>query len=316
MIKSILAIDSSAISQEKFNEIYFNNTKPIQLCGLDLSMPLYHKWTFDFFKKFGSNFLCQVGDNLQDPATITRKLSISEYINTIQQGDVCPYMIGWSYQKDCPELDEDFSLPNVQPQDFITMLPKHLQFRRRWIFFGKKGLESDLHIDCFCTSAWILMARGSKTFRGISPLHQQDIAMGSSLFDPMVVEQLSQKKIEIHEFKLTPGTILYIPTGWIHQIRNEDDNIMVTGGFTADKHVFRFFNNFHEFILRDSRESEEIYHHYLKNILEPQSLSPQIIDAIINDLAFTQQRINELNEKITTYETLLANARRAKVCMN
>lgn len=315
MIKSISAIDSSAISQEKFNEIYFNNTTPIQLKGLDKTMPLFRKWTFDYFEKIAANFSCQVADDLNDPATITRKISLGEYLHLLQSDAFCPYMIGWSYQKDCPQLDEDFHLPAFHPEDFISNLPTHLQFRRRWIFFGKKGIQCDLHIDCFSTSSWILMAQGTKTFRGISPLHQHAIAMGSSLFNPEIVDDLTRKNIDIVEFKLTPGTILYIPTGWVHQIQNEEDNIMVTGGFTADKHVFRFFNNFHEFILRDSRESEKIYHHYVKNVVNPHALSAEVIEAIRNDLYFTQQRINELNEKTATYEQLLSAAGRAAVCL-
>jgi hypothetical protein len=306
-IRKISPINNNSITQEEFNEIYFTNTTPVQLTDLDKTMPIFKKWSFDYFKEIGKNFMCQVSDNLNEPAKITRKLPISEYISLIQSGEKCPYMIGWSYQKDFHQLDEDFSLPKIQPFDFINTLPRHLQFRRQWIFFGKKDINSDLHIDCFSTSAWILMAQGTKTFRGISPLDRHHIDMGSSLFDEQVIAYLNEKRVAILEFKLTPGTILYIPTGWVHQIKNEEDNIMVTGGFTSDKHVFRFFHNFHETILRDSRESEQIYLTYLNKFIDqPQTLSPEVIDSIERDLNLTQMRIEELHQKIGVYKTLLS----------
>lgn len=307
-IRTISPINNNSITQEQFNEIYFNRTTPVQLCGLDKTMPIYQKWSFDYFKEIGKNFTCQVSDNLNEPANITRKLPINEYISLMQNSDNCPYMIGWSYQKDIHQLDEDFSLPNIQPFDFINRLPKHLQFRRRWIFFGKKNINSDLHIDCFSTSAWILMAQGTKTFRGISPLDRHHINMGSSLFDEQVIIDLNEKNVEILEYKLTPGTILYIPTGWVHQIKNEDDNIMVTGGFTSDKHIFRFFHNFHEAILHDSRESEQIYLTYLSGLVaQPQTLSAEVIDSIENDLNLTQMRVDELHQKISIYQKFLGS---------
>lgn len=130
--------DVASVENHQFEETFFNKTQPVQYANLNSDMPAYKKWSFEFFKARCSEILCQVSDNLEDPANITRKISISEYIDLMKNGEQCPYMTGWSYQKSLPELDEDIFFPKFHPDDFIDRLPKRMQFRRRWVFFGKK----------------------------------------------------------------------------------------------------------------------------------------------------------------------------------
>ncbi|MBS9425038.1 cupin-like domain-containing protein [Photorhabdus caribbeanensis] len=299
-------IDINSITRDKFEDIYFNQTLPVQFSGMNMDMEIYKKWSFDFFKEKGREILCQVSDDLNDPANITRKIPISDYIEIIQKGEDCPYMTGWSYQKTLPELDNDFILPNWHPEDFINKLPKHMQFRRRWIFFGKKGINCDLHIDCFSTSAWILMVKGIKIFRAISPSSRHNIKMGDSLFDDKIIKRLHKKQIRILEFILKPGTILYIPTGWVHEIHNAEDNIMVTGGFTAKQHSIRFFHNYQSYISKDTYSSEIAFKNYINDIYHPEIvISKEVKNSIEEDLEFTKKHISLLNEKMELYNKML-----------
>ncbi|MEG7579912.1 cupin-like domain-containing protein [Vibrio cholerae] len=294
--------------KNKFEEVFFSQTRPIQFSGMDENMPAYNKWSFSFFKEKCGNFTCQISDNLDDPANITRKIPISEYISLIENNSACPYMTGWSYQRYFPELDQDIDFPEWHPEDFINQLPSKMQFRRRWIFFGKQGVSCDLHIDCFSTSAWLLMIKGQKTFRAISPLHRHHIDMKASLFDENVIAHLTSLNIEVLEFTLTPGEILYVPTGWVHEIRNDSDNIMVTGGFTARQHAIRFYKNYHTFIARESIQSEESFVQYLNDIkLKEIPLSNEVINSIEEDLAYTRDQIELLKQKQSIYEQAISH---------
>ncbi|MCE0490897.1 cupin-like domain-containing protein [Pantoea sp. Mb-10] len=298
--------DITKVDNTQFSEIFFNNTTPVQYRNIASEMPAYKKWNFDFFKENCKEMLCQVSDDLNDPANITRKISISEYIQMVQDGKECPYMTGWSYQKSFPSLDDDIFFPEFHPEDFIEMLPKRMQFRRRWIFFGKKGINCDLHIDCFSTSAWLLMIEGQKTFRAISPLDRHNIDMGASLFDSKVVEHLNKHGVNIVEFTLTPGTILYVPTGWVHEIRNDSDNIMVTGGFTSQQHAIRFYKNYHSYISRDALESDLAFNNYLKMLAENDApLSNEVINSIEEEVSYTQEKIDLLMQKKRLYESMI-----------
>lgn len=179
--------DVNKATKEFFEETYFGRTRPVQFSGLDKNMPAYSRWDFAFFKEKGKDIFCHVSDDLNEPAKITRKISISEYISLLEIGKECPYMTGWTYQKLLPELDNDLTFSKWHPEDFINQLPARMQFRRRWVFFGKQGINCDLHIDCFSTSSWIMMIKGQKTFRAISPLARHHISMNASLFDEEVV---------------------------------------------------------------------------------------------------------------------------------
>lgn len=297
--------DIKKTTKESFEENYFCRTRPAQFFGLDENMPAYKKWSFEFFKEKGKNIFCHVSDDLNEPAKITRKISIEEYISLLEKGEECPYMTGWTYQKFLPELDNDINFPKWHPEDFINRLPARMQFRRRWVFFGKKGINCDLHIDCFSTSSWIMMIKGQKTFRAISPLARHHINMNVSLFDEKVVKHLNALDVEILEFKLTPGTIMYVPTGWVHEIRNDSDNIMVTGGFTSKQHAIRFYKNYHSFISVDSNESDKAYNSYLEGLKWSEyNISDEVKNSIEEEMEYTNYRINLLMERKKLYEEI------------
>jgi len=269
-------------------------------------MPAYQKWDFEFFKHKGKDILCHVSDDLNEPANITRKISIADYISLLEDGGVCQYMTGWTYQKFLPELDDDLIFPEWHPEDFINQLPARMQFRRRWVFLGKKGINCDLHVDCFSTSSWIMMIKGQKTFRAISPLARHHISMNASLFDEEVVKHLNSLDVEILEFVLTPGTIMYVPTGWVHEIRNDSDNIMVTGGFTAKQHAIRFYKNYHSFISKDVHESDKAYNVYLENLNDAKNeISLEVKNSIKEELEYTIERIELLMHKKNLYQEIL-----------
>ncbi|WP_208439234.1 cupin-like domain-containing protein [Bartonella tribocorum] len=294
-------------SKESFADRFFDKTLPVQYKNLDMGMPAYTKWSFDFFKERCVGIYCQVSDDLSDPSKITRKIPIAEYIDLVQNDLAAPYMIGWSYQKHAPELDQDINFPAFHPNDFISRLPQNMQFHRRWIFFGKKGINCDLHIDCFSTSAWLIMIRGQKTFRAISPLQRHEISMTASLFNEETVTDLANKHIDILEYVLTPSTILYVPTGWVHEIRNDSNNIMITGGFTAQQHAIRFYKNYHAYISKNSYESDLVFVDYLNQLNRSEiTLSEEVRDSIHEELAYTQEKIQLLKQKEKIYADLLS----------
>ncbi|WP_186646479.1 cupin-like domain-containing protein [Fluviispira vulneris] len=294
------------ISKKEFENIFFDEHLPLLLNGLNMEMPAYRKWTFNFFKENMGHFLIPVGDDLKNPAAISRKMSIRNYITQLKEDKDCPYMVGWSYQRECPTLDNDFTLPELHPDDFIHGLPRHLNYRRSWIFFGKESIESDLHIDSFAASAWIIMIHGQKTLRTFSPVHRHLVKMGTSLFDEENIRKIKNQGVEIIEFKLIPGTIMYLPGGWVHQIRNDNDTIMVTGAFTAKSHVFQFYPSYQETISKDINDSEEHYLSYIKNeFMNIEKLPKESIQYIKEDILRTERRIEIIQDKMKLYKSLL-----------
>lgn len=151
-----------------------------------------------------------------------------------------------------------------------------------------------------------MMIEGQKTFRAISPLHRHHIEMGTSLFNEEVVAHLDELNVEIVEFTLTPGTILYVPTGWVHEIRNDTDNIMVTGGFTSRQHAIRFYKNYHSYISRDSNESDIAFNDYLEGLTENKlKISDEVRNSIIEEVSYTKEKIEILLRKQKMYEEMI-----------
>ncbi|OGQ47501.1 MAG: hypothetical protein A3I05_02380 [Deltaproteobacteria bacterium RIFCSPLOWO2_02_FULL_44_10] len=256
----------SEMNSDRFHKLHLVESQPLQINGLPLSAPAYTKWTFEYFANIGSKVLINLADDPKKRGITSRRSTITQYIDMMKNDPECPYMSGWAYETDFKELSEDFELPSFHPKDFIDLLPKSLRFRRQWIFFGKEGLSSDLHVDCFDTNAWLMMIQGTKTFRCLSPVYKDLVKWDDSLFDEDLVEKLKKEGATVHEFKVSRGSMLYIPSGWIHHVRNDTDTIMVTGNFSSHNHVIRFYPNFRELIAKDAILCDRIFQEYIQSL--------------------------------------------------
>lgn len=99
---------------------------------------------------------------------------------------------------------------------------------------------------------------------------------------------------------------MYVPTGWVHEIRNDTDNIMVTGGFTSQQHAIRFYKNYHSFISVDANESDKAYNAYLRRLKDSNlEISSEVKNSIEEDIKYTNDRIRLLMEKQRFYQEIL-----------
>lgn len=306
----IKTYDINIIDTQIFEIEFFEKMEPLLLNNLDMNMPIYKKWTFDFFKhELGDNII-NLCDDLTKSQEITQKVKMSEYIDKYINNNKLnkyPYMPGWSYQRAHPELDNDYVTPFFHPKDFINLLPPHLRFRRSWIFLGKKQIGSDLHVDGFSMSTSILMAYGKKIFRCFPPEYRDIVDENASLFDENDLQKIKKLNVPIYEAFLIPGTILYIPSGWPHQVNNETDTIMVSVGFSSKDHVFPFYSTLRQTLSNDVMNTDSIYLNYLKMLSANSNyLSYRTKNAIAIDLHRVKEDISVLKDLEAIYESFLS----------
>ena len=291
-----ITIPMSTDAAESFQDNYILNSKPVVVSGLPPSMPAYEKWTWDFFKKIGVGIDIGLASDPVKRGIVTSHTTLADYVEEVEGNSTSLYMVGWPFEAQHPELNLDYDLPSFHPSDFIDELPKPLRFRRRWVFIGREGLLSDLHVDCFTTSGWLMVVHGQKTVRLLSPKHRERVSPQDSLFDDNLVSRLLSEGAEFHEFVLSPGKIGYIPSGWMHHVRNDTNTIMVTGNWASNTDVLRFYPNFRSLVGRDTERCDEIYAGYVASLSAPKLLSvetSQIIDEEIKRLGKHLQRVTE-----------------------
>ena len=268
----------------------------------------YEKWTFSFFQERYGDIEIDLSDDPIKRGIVTQKRKIGDYLKMIDGQEInCPYHVGWAYEKSAPELNNDFMLPTCSPNDFIDLLPVKMQFRRRWIFFGKKDLYSDLHVDCFSCNGWIYMIQGKKTIRCVSPLYENMLESHDSLFDDNVVSKIKDFGGCVLEFILIPGSVFYLPSGWSHHVRNDTNTIMVTQNFTTNFDVLRFYRNYRKLISKDVNECDHIYKKYILQLSLNDKLPPEKISLIDNEIKILDQELFELQTIRTFLESLKLN---------
>ena len=72
-----------------------------------------------------------------------------------------PYLRGWSYDRELPELIDDIQVPSWA-HDFFDKLPVASRPPFHWIFMGPASTSTPLHVDPLLTHAWLSQVRPSR----------------------------------------------------------------------------------------------------------------------------------------------------------
>jgi AMMECR1 domain-containing protein len=227
------------IRTDLINQGTFDFKRPKVLRGAAKEWSALSKWTPQFFaEKFGDLIVPirkfdKPGVGYQ-PSNVS--MSIREYLKYwCSLGNTEPkeilYFANWLYEKEGSFLNNDFNLPICFTNDLIDLLPKSLQYPRRWLFWGHQYCSTPGHVDTLYTSAWLAMIIGRKRVRMVSPEYSQCYPILQDLDSPQSIEFCEFHKIPIVEEVIEPGDILFIPGGWLHHVTSLEPNLLLTGNF-------------------------------------------------------------------------------------
>ncbi len=292
-----ITIQSGVNAAAEFQLHFVLNSKPVLVTGLPLTMPAYSKWTWEYLQEIGQTIEIGLASDPLKRGIVTSKTTLANYAAEVHGNTAELYMVGWPFESNMPELNHDYQHPEFHPADFIDSLPANMRFRRRWIFVGRKDLYSDLHVDCFTTNGWLMVTSGQKTVRMLSPLQRELVTPTDSLFDEELIARLEAAGAEIHELVLTPGSLGYIPSGWMHHVRNDTNTIMVTGNWSSYVDVLRFYPNFRSLISRDVSNCDKIYTQFIDELELTGPLSPEIMQAL--EVEIERYEVSERNLRKT-----------------
>jgi len=206
------------------------------------------KWTFDYFKQ-------QHGDLTVSVTHVGGKRAeskLAEYIDSFPEMRLdeaqawsaspgqTPYLRGWFFEAQAPELLQDFTIPSIF-RDWFERLPKAWRPPFHWIFLGPRGSCTPMHIDPTLTHAWLAQIQGRKRFLLFPPSavwSVHDSATGAFV-DPYHPNMEKYPNFSLSrglEVVLEPGDFLYIPPNWAHHVTCIDDSISLTFNFLSKEH--------------------------------------------------------------------------------
>lgn len=169
-ITFIESIDASDVVL--FQKNYLMNEKPVILKGMGKDWPAIQRWSADFFRDTYGHVKVPVyyyKKKQQEPYKNQAKMLLREYISLTERNNFfdddaeLPYLGGWIYHKEFPELldDIDMTLPCF-PDNWLYKLPPSISIPPTNLLIGYQYVSSPLHTDSFFVNSVLTMIVGEK----------------------------------------------------------------------------------------------------------------------------------------------------------
>ncbi|QOU08087.1 cupin-like domain-containing protein [Pseudomonas fluorescens] len=213
-----------------FQKNYLANENPVILKGMGKDWPAIKRWSADFFRNTYGHIkvpVCYYKTKPQEPYKNQVKIDLQEYIRVAENyiffdnNTELPYLGGWIFHKELPELldDIDMTLPCF-PDNWLYKLPPSISIPPTNLLIGYQHVSSPLHTDSFFVNSVLTMIVGEKKARIVSPSHTFAVSNGQDLFNPDIANKVIEQGAEIFEGTISAGDAFYIPPGWWHNVIN------------------------------------------------------------------------------------------------
>ncbi|XP_062116192.1 arginine-specific demethylase JMJ20 isoform X2 [Humulus lupulus] len=256
------------------------------------------------------------------------EMSVSEFVDQWIQGSVeeeggnastkvvrdkpLLYLKDWHFVKEYPEYTA-YTTPLFFCDDWLNLYLDNYRMHKdpdvysesneiscsdyRFVYMGEKGSWTPLHADVFRSYSWSANVCGKKRWLFLSPSQSHlvfDRNMKSCVYN--IFDEVSEtkfpgfKKATWLECIQEPNEIIFVPSGWYHQVHNLEDTISIN---------HNWFNGYNlcwvwDLLLKDYNEAKE----YIEDIKD-----------ICDDFVGLCQRNLAANTGMNFYDFLIFLAR-------
>ncbi|XVF09343.1 hypothetical protein REPUB_Repub07fG0084200 [Reevesia pubescens] len=286
-------VNGRELSCTEFAERYLSQNQPVVLTGLMDDWRASKDWVslnaqpnLSFFSTHFGKSKVQVADcgtmEFTDQKRI--EMSVLEFVNHWLQdsrdnldgnGKSVLYLKDWHFVKEYPEYLA-YRTPLFFTDDWLNLYLDNYRMHDdpdtyqenndiccsdyRFVYMGAKGSWTPLHADVFRSYSWSANVCGKKKWLFLPPLQCNllfDRNMKSSVYN--IFDNINEtkfpgfKKAIWLECVQEPNEIIFVPSGWYHQVHNQEDTISIN---------HNWFNAYNlswvwDLLLRDYKEARE-----------------------------------------------------------
>ncbi|KAL4584910.1 hypothetical protein LXL04_009521 [Taraxacum kok-saghyz] len=190
-------------------------------------------------------------------------------------GNTLLYLKDWHFVKEYPEY-KAYTTPLFFHDDWLNLYLDHYHMHEdpdtsqknddiscsdyRFVYMGANGTWTPFHADVFRSYSWSANVCGKKKWYFLSPSQHHlafDRNMKNSVYD--IFEEVNEsifpnfKKTTWLECTQDQNEIIFVPSGWYHQVHNLEDTISIN---------YNWFNAYNlswvwDLLLRDYKEARE-----------------------------------------------------------
>ena len=221
------------LSVEEFRDRYAIPGIPVVLEGLADDWPARSLWTFDFFRQhYGANDVTIYTGERKTRPRIMPLGSYLDYMETTEDENP-DYLTRWCLSS-YPELAAQYRRPAHFPC-WSDELPQEIRPTWKWIYMGPRGSGSVMHRDFIGSAAWNMLFAGEKVWRFYPPDQISRVYAGEvDAFQPDYARFPLFAEAEGLSCVQRPGDIIFTPSNWWHQVRNETGTLALTENFVNE----------------------------------------------------------------------------------
>ncbi|KAK1433838.1 hypothetical protein QVD17_10756 [Tagetes erecta] len=281
-------VNGNELSYSDFVNKYLSKNEPVVITGLMADWRACRDWVMDdgkpnlqFISSNFGNSKVQVADCGSREFTDQKRLEMSVAgfidhwlkLSSVEHGNL--YLKDWHFVKEYPEYTA-YTTPLFFRDDWLNLYLDHYHMHEdcdayqkrddiscsdyRFVYMGAKGTWTPFHADVFRSYSWSANVCGKKQWYFLSPEQRHlvfDRNMKNSVYD--IFEEVDDtifpnfKKTIWLECTQDRNDIIFVPSGWYHQVHNLEDTISIN---------HNWFNAYNlswvwDLMLRDYKEARE-----------------------------------------------------------
>jgi hypothetical protein len=231
------------MSRSEFVELYEKPNRPVLITGVMDKWPAMTRWR-----------LSTLVGNHPEMLLKTNSRSTNGKRFRMRLRDFISYCDRWNGEKPLYIFDKkviqnidlsgDYTVPDLFSEDLFELMEEDDRPDYKWILIGPNGSGSPFHTDPHDTSAWNGVVEGCKRVSFYPPevvppgvdedlIHSEYYASEDTMeWYRSVYPTLPTSRLPM-ECLVHPGEMLFIPSGWWHQVQNIGHTVAVTQNFCS-----------------------------------------------------------------------------------
>ena len=141
------------------------------------------------------------------------------------------YLKDWHFTKDHPGGQDFYQVPDYFKSDWLNEYWQDKNDDYKFVYLGPKGSWTPFHTDVFGSYSWSANVSGYKKWIFFQPNTQPqnvyDISKVIPKSEDSDMKLKSHGDLEYFEVVQGPGEVIFVPSGWYHQVLNMTDTLSI-----------------------------------------------------------------------------------------
>ena len=141
------------------------------------------------------------------------------------------YLKDWHFTKDHPGGQDFYQVPDYFKSDWLNEYWQDKNDDYKFVYLGPQGSWTPFHTDVFGSYSWSANVSGYKKWIFFQPDTQPqnvyDISKVIPKSEDSDMKLKSHGDLEYFEVVQGPGEVIFVPSGWYHQVLNMTDTLSI-----------------------------------------------------------------------------------------